>query len=60
MQNKYDAMRADIVKGDMEASSVMQKTPVETVKSILSRIGVRFHRGASQGDIYRCVQRRIL
>lgn len=42
MQNKYDAMQADIVQGDMEASSVMQKTPVETVKSILSRIGVEF------------------
>lgn len=45
MQNKYDAMRADIVQGDMEASSVMQKTPVETVKSILSRIGVEFEEG---------------
>lgn len=45
MQNKYDAMRADIMKGDMEASSVMQKTPVETVKSILSRIGVDFTEG---------------
>lgn len=45
MQNKYDAMQADIVQGDMEASSVMQKTPVETVKSILSRIGVEFEEG---------------
>lgn len=45
MQNKYDAMHADIVQGDMEASSVMQKTPVETVKSILSRIGVEFEEG---------------
>ena len=38
-------MQADIVQGDMEASSVMQKTPVETVKSILSRIGVEFEEG---------------
>lgn len=45
MQNKYDAMQADIVQGDMEASSVMQKTPMETVKSILSRIGVEFEEG---------------
>ena len=45
MQNKYDAMQADIVQGDMEASSVMQKTPVDTVKSILSRIGVEFEEG---------------
>ena len=45
MQNKYNAMQADIVLGDMEASSVMQKTPVETVKSILSRIGIEFEEG---------------
>ena len=55
MQNKYNAMQADIVLGDMEASSVMQKTPVETVKSILSRIG-RF----TKRDLYHCMERRIL
>lgn len=45
MQERYDAMQAEIVTGDMEASSVMQKTPVETVKSILSRIGVEYAEG---------------
>ena len=38
-------MQAEIVTGKMEASSVMQKTPVETVKSILNRIGVDFAEG---------------
>lgn len=45
MQKKYDAMQAVIVPSHMEASSIMQKTPVETVKSILNRIGVEFTEG---------------
>ena len=45
MQERYDALQAKIVTEDMEASSVMQKTPVETVKSILSRIGIDFDGG---------------
>lgn len=45
MQKKYDAMQANILPGNMEASSVMQKTPVETLKSILNRIGLAFEEG---------------
>ncbi len=42
MQNTYNVAKANIIRNDMEASAIMQTTSVETIKSILNRMGVDF------------------
>ncbi|MCD8019792.1 MAG: hypothetical protein LUF92_09510 [Clostridiales bacterium] len=51
MQDIYDAMKARVLPDDREASTVMRATPVETVKSILSRIGMDYVEGLPK-DVY--------
>ncbi|MDO5147432.1 MAG: hypothetical protein Q4D60_10555 [Eubacteriales bacterium] len=45
MLEKYDAKKANVIMVNQDAFSIMQKTPVETVKSILSRIGLEYEEG---------------
>lgn len=51
MQRGYDIKKANIVQSELDAFSIMQKTPVETVKSILNRIGLEYMSGLPK-DVY--------
>lgn len=45
MQDRYVADEAKVSISDLEAETVMKNTPVETVKSILGRIGIEYEEG---------------
>lgn len=45
MNKKYNADWAEIIKSDLEASSIIQNTSVETIKSIIRRMGIDYEDG---------------
>lgn len=45
MQDRYVAEEAIVSSSDLEAAVIMKNTPVETVKSILGRIGIEYEEG---------------
>ena len=45
MQDRYIADEAKVSISSLEAETVMKNTPVETVKSILGRIGIEYEEG---------------
>ena len=45
MQDRYVADEARVSISSLEAETIMKSTPVQTVKSILGRIGIEYEDG---------------
>lgn len=49
MQDRYVADEARVSISSLEAETIMKSTPVQTVKSILGRIGIEYEDGLPEG-----------